>query len=75
VVQYEDSRERIQNLIVVAAVDGYAAEHALKPVDAFDLFDRNGLFQVLRDNYETLHTQGLDEGARFAADYLLRRGR
>jgi hypothetical protein len=66
-------REHLQNLIIVAAVDGYAAEYAMRPLEAFDLFERYGLFRVLRDNYETLHTQSLDESARFAADYIMQK--
>jgi hypothetical protein len=65
-------RERLQNLIIVAAVDGYATEHNMHPVEAFDLFERYGLFQTLKDNYETLHTQSLGESAAFAADYIAR---
>ena len=65
-------RERMQNLIIVAAVDGYAHAHGISALDAFDIFQRHDLFKVLRDNYETLHTQSLDESARFADDYISR---
>ncbi|MDR1078699.1 MAG: DUF3791 domain-containing protein [Propionibacteriaceae bacterium] len=64
--------EREQNLIIVAALDRYAAEHDLTPLEAFDQFDRFGVFDLLRDNYATLHTQDLFEGARFAEDYITR---
>jgi hypothetical protein len=64
--------EHIQNLILVAAVDGYAHTHNMSPVEAFDTFERYGLFEILRENYETLHTQELFEGARFADDYISR---
>jgi hypothetical protein len=64
--------ERGQNLIIVAAVEGYADTHRITPLEAFDLFERHDLFQILRDNYSTLHTQSLFEGAYFAEDYLSR---
>ena len=64
--------EHIQNLIIVAAIDGYARQHNISPVEAFDIFERCGLFEILRENYETLHTQDLFEGARFADDYISR---
>jgi hypothetical protein len=64
--------EHIQNLILVAAVDGYARKHNISPIEAFDIFEHYGLFEILRDNYETLHTQELFEGARFADDYIVR---
>ena len=62
--------EHIQNLILVAAVDGFARQHNISPIEAFDTFERYGLFEILCENYETLHTQELFEGARFADDYI-----
>jgi len=64
--------EHIQNLILVAAVDGYARHNKISPIEAFDTFESYGLFEILRENYETLHTQELFEGARFADDYISR---
>ena len=64
--------ERNENLIIVAAVERYASMHGIVTVEAFDLFKRYDLFSILRENYETLHTQGLFEGAFFADDYISR---
>jgi hypothetical protein len=33
------------------------------------------MFNLLRDNYTTLHTQSLFEGAEFANDYIARLNR
>jgi hypothetical protein len=64
--------ERGKNLIIVAALDRYADEHGISNQEAYALFREYDLFTVLRDNYETLHTQGLFEGAAFAHDYIER---
>ena len=66
------SRERQENLIIVAAVDGYATMHNISPVQAYEVFDHYDLFDILRENYDTLHTQDLFEGAQFADDYISR---
>jgi len=63
---------RSENLIIVAAVERYAGMHGISTVEAFDLFKRYDLFSILRENYDTLHTQGLFEGALFANDYIER---
>ena len=66
------TKDRVKNLIVVAAVDYYADRHRLSRVDALDLFLRWNLPQILRDHYDVLHTHDLFEGGRFAEDYLKR---
>jgi hypothetical protein len=64
--------DREKNLIIVAAIDQYADVHGISNLEAFELFNRFGLLKLLRDNYDTLHTQGLFEGAMFAEDYIAR---
>jgi hypothetical protein len=65
-------RERLENLIVTAAVDGYAGAHGLGLPETVALFKKHGVFALLRAHCETLHTQGLFEGAEFADSYLKR---
>ena len=64
--------ERLKNLIIVAAVERYADMHKISSIDAFDRFKTYGLFEILRNQYDILHTQDLFEGARFADDYISR---
>ncbi|MDR2610300.1 MAG: DUF3791 domain-containing protein [Clostridiales Family XIII bacterium] len=64
--------DRTKNLIVVAALDRYADMHGISNLKAFEIFRRYGLLELLRDNYETLHTQDIFEGALFADDYITR---
>lgn len=63
-------RERDENLMVVAAVEGYSLKTGLAPVEAFDIFKRNGVFAKIRESYDALHTQSLNESVEFAADIL-----
>jgi hypothetical protein len=65
--------EREKNLIVVAAIDRYADIHGISNIEAFKIFKHYDLLKILRDNYATLHTQGLFEGAMFADDYIARK--
>jgi hypothetical protein len=58
--------------MLVAAADGYAWRHGMTVSATLDLFRQYGISQILRENYETLHTQSLDESALFAEDVLAR---
>ncbi len=63
-------KEREQNLIIVAALDRFAEKKGMSLYDTAVLFKEYGLFDLLRENYEVLHTQDIFEGASFASDYL-----
>jgi hypothetical protein len=65
-------REREQNQIVVAAIDGFSDSQGMTLLEAALIFKQYGVSDVLRDNYDILHTQDLFEGARFASDYLFK---
>ena len=56
--------------MLVAAVEGYSFEHGLNEKDVFDLFSRHNIFILLRSQYDTLHTQSLEESVSFAEDVL-----
>jgi hypothetical protein len=62
-----------KNMMVVFAVEEYARKYNLLPVDAFRLFMKRGVIRAIRDCYEVLHTQSIDESLSFAEDYLERR--
>ena len=65
-------RERDANLLVVAAVQGYSLKHGIPASETAVLFSHKGLFDIIRANYEVLHTQSLEESASFAEDILAR---
>ena len=62
--------ERDQNLMIVYAVEGYSQRHNLPEKDVLSLFRKHGIINLLREHYNALHTQGLDEGISFAEDVL-----
>ena len=67
-----DQKERDANLLVVAAVEGYSMRHGIPASKTAELFNRKGLFDIIRSNYEVLHTQSLDESVVFVEDVLAR---
>lgn len=69
-----DGRRYDEDLIIVAAVEEYAARHALTSEETVELFRKYDVFTVLRSEYAYLHTQPLTEGADFAENYIKRRG-
>jgi hypothetical protein len=62
--------ERDQNLMLVYAVEGYSQRHNLLEKDVLALFQKHGISRLIRDNYNALHTQDLDESVSFAEDAL-----
>ena len=64
--------ERDKNLMLVYAVEGYSHRHNLPEKDVITLFRRHGINQLIRKNYNALHTQDLDECISFAEDVLTR---
>jgi hypothetical protein len=62
--------EHDQNLMLVYAVEGYSQRHKLPEKDVLALFKKHGICSLLRDNYNALHTQDLDECISFAEDVL-----
>jgi hypothetical protein len=68
-------KERDQNLMVVAAVEGYAFNHHMDARSVLALFLRNKVNELIRSQYDVLHTQALDESIAFAEDILARASR
>jgi hypothetical protein len=67
-----DEKTRDENLLVVAAVEGYSRRHRQPARETIKTFARRGLLRLIRDNYPVLHTQSLDESVDFAEDVLAR---
>ncbi len=65
--------EMDKNLIVVAAVEGYAQKHSVDTIVVLRQFRQLGLLDLLRSQYEALHTQNLNESVSFVEDVLARR--
>ncbi|MDR1212923.1 MAG: DUF3791 domain-containing protein [Propionibacteriaceae bacterium] len=69
-----DEKTRDENLLVVAAVEGYSRRHHVPARETIRTFAREGLLRLIRDNYPVLHSQSLDESVDFAEDVLARTG-
>lgn len=62
-----------ENLVVIAAVEGYSSRHHMKASEAFRLFQKYQVLELLRSQYKALFAKGLDESIRFAEDILERK--
>jgi len=62
--------QRDKNLLVIAAVEGYARRHNISAEETFALFKKYQVTDDIRNCYGTLHTQSLDESVYFAEDVL-----
>jgi hypothetical protein len=62
--------ERDQNLMLVYAIEGYSQRHNLQEKDTISLFQKHGINNLIRKNYNALHTQDFDESISFAEDVL-----
>jgi len=62
--------ESDKNLLIVTAVEGYSKDHGFSEAETFDFFQKNGILDLVRNQYEALHTQPLEETVRFVEDYI-----
>ena len=62
--------ERDKNHMLVYAVEGYSHNHSMPEKDVFLLFKKHGINDLIKKNYDALHTQGFEEGISFAEDVL-----
>ncbi|MDR0958858.1 MAG: DUF3791 domain-containing protein [Propionibacteriaceae bacterium] len=63
---------RPENLLVVAAVEGYSRRHHIHARETIRLFDSKDIFRKIRENSAALCTQSLEESIDFAEDVLAR---
>lgn len=64
--------EKDKNLLVVTALQGYAANHNISEYEAYEKFSKHNLFSLIREQYDALHTQDLEETVAFAEDVMKR---
>ncbi len=58
------------NLLVVAAVEGYAHNHNIPEKDAYTILSKNNMLALVREQYPALHTQPLEETVAFVEDVM-----
>ena len=64
--------EMDKNLLVVTAIQGYADNHNMPESEVFEKFQANNILTLIRNEYEALHTQPLEETIEFAEDVMKR---
>jgi len=52
--------EKKINDFVIFCLECYKTESGLSGKEAYEIFEKFGVFEYLRDGYEMLHTQGKD---------------
>lgn len=60
------------NLLVVTAVEGYAQNHNMAEKDVFAEFSKFNIIPLIREQYDALHTQPLEETVDFVEDVMAR---
>ena len=68
----QNQTEMDKNLLVVTAIQGYAENHHISESEAFDKFSRHNIQNLIRDQYDALHTQPLEETIDFVEDVMKR---
>ncbi|MCL2721846.1 MAG: DUF3791 domain-containing protein [Treponema sp.] len=64
---------REENLLIVVAVEEYSRRHGISANETIKLFKEYGIFDSIRQCYDTLHTQDIYECVEFAEDILKRK--
>ena len=61
-----------KNLLVVTAIQGYAENHNMPESEVYEKFQTNNIITLIRNEYEALHTQPLEETVGFVEDVMKR---
>lgn len=65
-----DQVEKDKNLLVVTAVEGFAENHRLSEAEVYEKFSKYGIIDLVRAEYDALHTQPLEETVQFVEDVI-----
>ena len=71
-METQNQTEMDKNLLVVTAIQGYAENHHISESEAFDKFSMHNIQNLIREQYDALHTQSLEETIDFAEDMMKR---
>jgi hypothetical protein len=66
-------KQRDENLMLVTAVEQYAQKYGIPTVKSLAIFRQYGITSLLRQHYNALHTQPLEESFYFADDIIKRK--
>ena len=68
----QNQTEIDKNLLVVTAIQGYAENHHISESEAYEKFENHNMLALVRNEYDALHTQSLEETVAFAEDVMKR---
>lgn len=71
-MNFSNQTEMDKNLLVVTAIEGYAENHHISQSEAYEKFKKYNMFETIRNEYDALHTQSLEEAVSFAEDVINR---
>ena len=71
-MDFQNQTEMDKNLLVVTAIQGYAENHHISESEAYEKFSKHDMLNLIRSQYEALHTQSLEETVDFAEDVMKR---
>jgi len=66
-------QQRDENLMLVSAVELYAQKYGIPTIKSLMIFRQYGIIALLRQHYNALHTQPLEESFSFAEDIIKRK--
>lgn len=71
-MEEKNQTEIDKNLLVVTAIQGYAENHNISESEAYEKLKKHNMLALIRDEYDALHTQGLEETVSFVEDVMKR---
>lgn len=72
IIKSMDQSEKDKNLLVVTAIEGFAEKHQILEEKVYEKFSRHGIIDLVRAEYDALHTQPLEETVQFVEDVMSR---
>ena len=66
-------QQRDENLMLVAAVEQHAQKYGIPTIKSLMIFRQYDVTALIRQHYNTLHTQSLEESFYFADDIIKRK--
>lgn len=68
-----NNTENDKNLLIIEAIEGFAFNHNISSINAFNIFEKYDLFNLIRSQYDVLHNQSLEESIEFVEDVVRRK--
>ena len=70
ILNMTDKQKQESDLIFVITTENYATRHKMNILNVLKLFSKKNIYNLLRSQYEVLHTLDFNESLEFVEDYL-----